>query len=78
MFARFLRPERRRPAQVDQDAVMARYAAGEISLGKAAESLGIHIMDAQALLAEYDLYLQITPEDWEQELAAMRASGEIC
>lgn len=52
--------------------VMQRYARGEIGLNKVAELLGIHIMDAQALLKQYDLELQLTVEDVQQELDELR------
>lgn len=70
--------QRHAPAITDQhhrDAVMARYACGEIGINKVAELLDIHIMDAYALLTDYNLEIQLTVDDFQQEMDAWRRDG---
>lgn len=52
---------------------MERYARDEIGLGLVAEILGIHIMDAQALLGKYDIDLAYDEEMLEQDMRRARA-----
>lgn len=51
-----------------QDSLMKRYANREIGIGKVAELLNIHEVEATALLEEYDMDIAFTVEDLEKDL----------
>jgi predicted HTH domain antitoxin len=56
-----------------EEQLIQQYRNQEIGLGKLAEVLGIHIMEAQQLLKKYNLDLQLTVEDFELEMAVLQS-----
>jgi predicted HTH domain antitoxin len=51
------------------------YRRRQISLGRLAETLGLSRYEADGLLKRHGVYPEITPEEYETELASLRDLG---